>query len=195
MLSSDDKVGSGAAAEGRAPLSPLHERLLVLLRGKYQPLYAILDAAREASVLKVLFESNAEYQSLYEGSAGTQLAHFAPYVVKLPPESPLLETLVTQGWGKSWGVYLTCNLPLAELRRYLRNFLIVKMPDGKQEYFRFYDPRVLRVLLPTCTPEETARFFGPIESYLVEDESADQVVHFVIAGKQAKKIMNFMNER
>jgi hypothetical protein len=35
--------------------------------------------------------------------------------------------------------------------------------------FRWYDPRVLRVYLPTCTENELDMLFGPLSSYFVED--------------------------
>jgi len=44
----------------------------------------------------------------------------------------------------------------------------VQDAKGKDMYFRFYDPRVLRVFLPTCTPEELSDFFGPIAGFLIE---------------------------
>lgn len=164
------------------------ERLLSLFRSEFQPLYALLDAAAEPSVLKVLVESNEQYQSLYEGTSGAQLAHFAPYLVKLPPESKLLETLLNQGWGKNWGVYLTCDHPPEVVRRHFRSFLMVSMADGKQVYFRFYDPRVLRVFLPTCTIEESAEFFGPVTSYVVEDDQPKQPLCFSKSRRDGQRI-------
>ena len=41
---------------------------------------------------------------------------------------------------------------------------------GKDMYFRLYDPRVLRVFLPTCTPDELTDFFGPIGTFLIESD-------------------------
>jgi hypothetical protein len=163
-----------------APMEPPkpENRLLTLLRNEFQPLYAVLDAAREPDVLKVLVESKAEYQSLLAGADGAKLTHFAPYLVRLPDESPLLETLAQTAWGKSWGIYLTCVQPLPALRAHFRQFLMVNQPDGKQVYFRFYDPRVLRLYLPTCLPEEVSQFFGPIKYYLMEDEKPDTLLRF-----------------
>jgi pSer/pThr/pTyr-binding forkhead associated (FHA) protein len=158
------------------------DRLVNLLRKDFQPLYAILDGAREPSVLKVLVESGVERQSLFEGAQGAQLAHFAPYLVGLPSDSPLIETLAQEAWGKSWGIFLTCELPLQELRRHFRRFLTVKMPEG-QAYFRFYDPRVLRLFLPTCLPEEVDALFGPVKYYLMEDEKLDVLLRFSNAGR------------
>src|SRR6266852_19910 len=170
----------------QVPLTP-QERLLVMLRKDFQPLYALLDAAREPSVLKVIFESKEEYQSLYDGAAGAQLTHFAPYLVRIPPKSPLLDTLVQQAWAKSWGVYLTCGQSLKDLRTHFRHFLTVKLPDGKQVSFRYYDPRVLRLFLPTCNVEEIAQFFGPVKHFLVEAEDPGLVLQFTRGAKGAEK--------
>ena len=169
-----------------APQTP-QERLLALLRQDFQPLYALLDAAREPSVLKVIFESKEEYQSLYEGAAGAQLTHFAPYLVRIPPKSPLLDTLVKQAWAKSWGVYVTCGQPLKDLRTHFRHFLTVKLPDGKQVNFRYYDPRVLRLFLPTCNVDEVAQFFGPVKHFLVEAEDPSVALQFTRGAKGAEK--------
>ncbi len=168
------------------PQTP-QERLLALLRQDFQPLYALLDAAREPSVLKVIFESKEEYQSLYDGAAGAQLTHFAPYLVRIPPKSPLLDTLVKQAWAKSWGVYVTCGQPLKDLRTHFRHFLTVKLPDGKQVNFRYYDPRVLRLFLPTCNVDEVAQFFGPVKHFLVEAEDPNLALHFTRGAKGAEK--------
>jgi len=192
-----------------APAPTLQERLLGILREDFQPLYAILDGARSLDIYKLLaeakeearksreaqnpgaagatfqppaagmLEGGAQYESLYEGRSKAELTLFAPYLVCLPPWSKLLEKLVSKGWGKSWGIYLTCNLPFHEVRHHFRHFLMVNMPDGGQVYFRFYDPRVLRVYLPTCTPEEIYQFFGPVWRFAAEDEKPESLLEFV----------------
>lgn len=159
------------------------DRLLAMLRGEFQPLYAILDAAREPSVLNALVESEEEYQSLFEGADGAKLTHFAPYLVRLPEESPLLQTLAREAWGKSWGIFLTCDQPLPALRAHFRQFLMVKQPNGKRVYFRFYDPRVLRLYLPTCLVEEVDQFCGPVKYYLMEDEKPNTLLRFSNPGR------------
>jgi pSer/pThr/pTyr-binding forkhead associated (FHA) protein len=166
--------------------SPLH-RLLTILRLDFQPLYAVLDAARDIRILALLLHHKEECQSLYEGPEDAKLAQVAPYLVRLQPESKLLEALVEEGWGKSWGVYLTSVSDLGEVRRHLRHFLQARMPDGEQVYFRFYDPRVLRVFLPTCTADETTQFFGPIKRYLMEGEEASEVWEFTTIERGAEK--------
>jgi hypothetical protein len=163
--------------------APRQPRLQDLLAKDFQPLYALLDASREPSVLKVILESKEEHQSLYAGPQGAQLAHFAPYLIRVPQESALLDTLVQQAWSKSWGVFVTCDQPLKDLRTHFRHFLTVKLPDGQQVYFRYYDPRVLRLFLPTCLPEETAQFFGPVKHFLMEAEDPKLALHFTRGNK------------
>jgi pSer/pThr/pTyr-binding forkhead associated (FHA) protein len=158
--------------------APRQPRLQDLLAKDFQPLYALLDASREPSVLKVILESKEEYQSLYEGPQGAQLAHFAPYLIRVPQKSSLLDTLIQQAWSKSWGVFVTSDAPLKDLRTHFRHFLTVKLPDGQQVYFRYYDPRVLRLFLPTCLPEETTQFFGPVKNFLIEAEDPATALHF-----------------
>lgn len=169
--------------EAPAPALP---RLRDILTAKdLHPLFALLDASREPSVLKVIYESKEEFQSLFEGPQGAQLAHFAPYLLRVPPKAPLIDTLAKQAWSKSWGVFLTSDLALKELRTHLRHFLNVKLPDGKQVYFRYYDPRVLRLFLPTCLPDETTQFFGPVKQFLMEAEDPATALHFTRGPKGA----------
>jgi len=182
-----EEAASVAVAPGSAPAATPQDRLLEMLRRDFQPLYAVLDAARDTKILVLLLQSKEEYHSLYEGEQGAKLAQVAPYLVRLKPDSLLLEKLVREGWGQSWGVYLTCSGEIQEVRRHLRHFLEVMLPEGKQVYFRFYDPRVMRVFLPTCTPEETNYFFGPIQNYLAEDEKPEGLLHFSNKGRGAVK--------
>jgi hypothetical protein len=156
----------------------LHDRVLEVLNGEREGLYAILDAARDPLVLALLLEVEEEHQSLYEGPEGDKLAAAAPYLDALPAGSPLRQTLVREGWGKSWGIYLTCPLPFKEVRRHLRHFLLVETEAGKEVYFRFYDPRVLRVYLPTCNAGKLSHLFGEICTFLMESADGLELLRF-----------------
>ncbi|MGH9344607.1 MAG: DUF4123 domain-containing protein [Terriglobia bacterium] len=181
------EAGKPEAAPAPPPASVTapQSRLLALLRRDFQPLFGLLDAAREPSVLKVLIESREECQSLFEGPQGDQLAHFAPYLVRLAPDSQMLDTLAHLAWGKNWGVYLTCDRSFAEVRKHLQYFLRVTLDGHREAFFRYYDPRVLRLFLPTCLPEEIDQFFGPIRYYLMEDEKGGALLRFSNSGRGA----------
>ncbi len=185
MIQMDEAVVD--AAPGLSPDATPQQRLLALLRNEYQPLYVVLDAARDIKILALLSQSREESQSLYEGVEGAKLSQVAPYLVKLNKDSLLLGSLLLEGWGNNWGVYLRCASEFQEVWRHLRRFLEAQLPDGKQVYFRFYDPRVLRVFLTTCPADDANRFFGPIKQYLMEDEQPDRLLQFDNTGQGADR--------
>jgi hypothetical protein len=168
------------------PPAPAHLReVLRLLRSAPDPLYAVLDAARDWKVKPLVEEFPAgDVRCLFSGESATELAGQAPYLVRLPADCPQLEPLVLDGWGDSWGVFLTCREPAEEVRAHLRKFLMVELegqgPDGgpAEAYFRFYDPRVMRAFLPTCNEAETAEFFGPVRAWLLEGRKPDTLLRF-----------------
>jgi len=53
--------------------------------------------------------------------------------------------------------------------------LVVKDERGNRLVFRYYDPRVLRVYLPTCSPSELRTVFGPIECFWAEGPKSGEV--------------------
>ncbi len=154
---------------GQKPAEGGARPLIEVLMAQPEPLYAILDAALDPAIYLLMQSCEEEHQSLYEGTKGEELALVAPYLVRLPSGSPFLQTLIEKGWGKTGGVYLTSLAPFAEVRKHLRKFLTVRTEAGKELYFRFYDPRVLRLFLPTCKAEELAQLFGPISRFLLEE--------------------------
>jgi hypothetical protein len=159
-------------------------RLLRLLANQPEPLLGLLDATHERKVLELLSNSGEEFQSLYR-DAGS--AAIAPYLVSLPPQSHLLKQMVQEGWGRTWGVYLTCRLPLTQLRNYFRQVLMVSLPDGVELFSRFYDPRFFRAFLETCTAAEADKFFGPISSYLMEAERPEILLQFTWTSRGVEK--------
>jgi hypothetical protein len=147
----------------------MKRKALELLHAQTDPLFTVLDAARSGRVLKLLQGCEDEYQSLYEGPEAEKLSRVAPYLLAIPKGSTTLDRLVNEGWGLSWGIYFSCRLPFKEVRRHLRRFLLVESEEtGEQLYFRFYDPRVLRVFLPSCSSQQWREFFGEAECFWME---------------------------
>lgn len=171
-------AATSATAYEEGPLTAGRRHLLDILTNTPEPLYAVLDAARDLAALNWTRESGEEFQSLYDGASARDLEMFAPYLVRFSKPSPLIGKLVDKAWGKSWGIYLTSAASFPDLRKHFRHFLMAETEGAKIVYFRFYDPRVLRQYLPTCTPQEVRQFFGPIESFLVEDEDPLRPLRF-----------------
>jgi hypothetical protein len=150
--------------------------------------YVVLDGASVPELPQVLWEHKPENICLYRGELEPDMAAVAPYLVKLEYDHPFTELVCEQGWGNHWGIFV---LPPAEvdirmLRNHFRRFLMVYGPDGKLMYFRYYDPRVLRVYLPTCNAEETKIVFGPISCYVLEDEEASLLLRLSSDGEKVQ---------
>ncbi len=170
------RAASGLKGDGTDRLTPVQGDALAALQAEPGGLFAVLDATRTLRVIEVLRESVEEYRSLYEGIQGEALAMVAPYLVRLPKGSRLLEQMVLEGWGKGWGVYLTCRRPFDEVRTQLRRLLMVRNDQsGREMYFRFYDPQMLRLFLPTCALRQREQIFGEIEAFLVETKDGEVV--------------------
>ena len=97
-----------------------------------------------------LFESKTlalDYRTLYMGKSAEQIANVGPFL--LSGERTFHQWFLEHGWGRSSGLVLNTEVDFESCLKHLRKFLIVKSEDGQELYFRFYDPRVLKIFLPT----------------------------------------------
>ncbi len=143
--------------------------------------WAILDGARDEHVVRTVTGSSLEHACLYRGNLPQALRLAAPWLVELQRAIPSTGRLLDLAWGNSWGVILKVDDSVG-LHRHLRGFLRVKSERGKSMVFRYYDPRVLRTYLPTCRPTELRTIFGPIRSFVMEDEDPRILLQFAFDG-------------
>lgn len=131
--------------------------------------YAVLDGASVPELRQQLAKlPPVEHVCLYRGDLEPALAEVAPYLVRLAPEDPFTDWLLSNGWGQHWGVFLLTPANLVGVRNHLRRLLTVYDESGKAMLFRFYDPRVLKSFVGQCLPAELEQLFGPIEAYYAE---------------------------
>lgn len=144
----------------------------------------ILDAARDSRIFPMLLECHLEYSCLYSGTLPPLLSMAAPYLVRLEYDYRDTRRFILHAWGNSWGVFLHCDESSKSLRRHLRELLVVRDAQDQKLLFRYYDPRVLRVYLPTCTPGELRSVFGPVNKFWLEDESSGTLIAFSFTSGQ-----------
>lgn len=152
--------------------------------------YAILDGASVPNLLQVFAEHDPRRICLFRGELGLEVAAMAPYLVELQPDSKFAD-FVLDGWGRHWGIFMRSAGSITDLRKHFRGFLKVRDPKGRVLYFRYYDPRVLRVYLPTCNAGESRMLFGPVARYLLEDETPNILLRFFVDnnGAHAEKVV------
>lgn len=147
-------------------------------QGILPKIYVILDAARNESIYPAVMDFDGECCCLFGEEIPEVLAKASPYLVKLEPQHDFTTWLITEGWSNSWGIFLQSGAILEELRQHFRQFIKVQDEEGSELFFRYYDPRVLRVYLPTCDEMEANLFFGPVQSFLLEDKDANILLKY-----------------
>lgn len=141
--------------------APLDELRALAEAGR---LYAVLDACDTPSVPAMAREvGEARAVSLYRGSAEEEYWAIAPYLFAV--DGALLDWIVETLWAEPFGIFAVADTDLEAVRRHFRRFLRVKSPEGEDWYFRFYDPRVLKTYLRSCTRSELSEFFGPVSLF------------------------------
>ena len=154
-------------------------------KGARRDAWMIVDAARDPRIYGLLLNDfYSERICLFKGEVAPELQVAAPYLVQLEYDDDKTRHFLSQAWGNHWGIFLKCDTSLKRLRDHLSDLLVVHDESGSQLVFRYYDPRVLRVYLPTCTADELNSVFGPIERFLLEAELPDRLLEFRMVNQQ-----------
>lgn len=143
------------------------------------PCWAILDSTDKIRIVQHLKDMEIEHVSLYKGDAMERYWDIAPYLTRI--DQPLLDWLQENYRDRAWGITFTSSADLETLRAHFRKFLLVQDMQGRNLYFRFYDPRVLNAFLPRCLPNELPPFFGPVKEYKALLPKASQARAFSLA--------------
>jgi hypothetical protein len=146
-------------------------------KGPRSDVWAILDPARDPKSYWTLVNSHLNYSCLFAGRLPDALEQVAPHLVQLDPEDEFTDYLASQV-GNSLGVFFQCDGAMKTVRHHLRKLLTVRDPRGRKLLFRYYDPRVLRVFLPTCDAAELDQMYGPIKAYWTESPEPNQLIEF-----------------
>ena len=141
-------------------------------------LFGIVDGARCVELAyEAQIQFGAKMYSLFAPEVQAPLWNVAPYLVTIDSASGYLHNWARR-WGENAGVLVLTDADDEPLYQHLREIFVVR-DDQKQEFFfRYYDPRVLRTFVPTCTPAQLREFFGPLQTILAESEDGAAVVSY-----------------
>ena len=170
-LAATTKVASQPASQ-TGSFSPAETALLDALYTPGEEVFAVVDASRDSRIPAFLDAAGELYTPL-ESSKGA-----AAFVVALPANSRLVHVLIKDGWGRGWGFYGTSRAGLEAVRAHFTSLVNVQTASGAAMTFRFWDPRVLRAMVPAMPPEEADAFFGPCERIVVEAEKSSMALEF-----------------
>ena len=142
--------------------------------------YVVLDGASVPDLPVKLYEMNPRNVCLYRGELAPDLVYTAPYLVHLFPNTSFTDWLLSECWGKHWGIFAQSRVSLTGMRKHFRTLLTVDDENGKPMLFRYYDPRVLLPFLMTCNSDELEIIFGEVRYYFTESPNTKELsrIHF-----------------
>lgn len=152
-------------------------------------LYAVVDAAKDYRLAIASRDILGEPLRPLFKKAPTFMDRVGPYVARIQCTNryPEYMRLWADRLGDNAGFFFLTSAWPKSVRDHLRKLFKVYDEEGHMYYFRFYDPRVLRAYLPTCTAKECREFFGPIRSLHVEAEDPGVMLRYT-AGKAAVQL-------
>ena len=164
------------------------------LRPSAALVWQTIVAQREVSSTFGLFDCAGDAPHLYREIEGSGLPHCTLFGGVVP--RPLLEAspvcvhlgakphggsyLLQRYWGNSACIVVTAaeEMVLDDVRKQLKRSLRVRLPTGARALFRYYDPRVLRAFLPTCTADQVRALMGKLTDMWCEGETPDLVLQW-----------------
>ena len=129
--------------------------------------YALVDGAQAFELAFAARLMGSHLYTLFSGARAADLAHVGPCLLDLQQREAFLEKWVA-ACGTNAGVLVQTRVDLPDLYAHLRKIFTVTDEHGQEYFFRYYDPRVLRAFLPTCTDAELREFFGPVQRWIAE---------------------------
>lgn len=117
---------------------------------------------------------------LFQGELALTVADQAPHLADLRREGLHRHRYLDLLWGRSAAVWFSSEASFAEVRSHLRRFFLVRDESGREVFFRYYDPRVLREFLPACTWDELVSFFGPVAVFYCEGDEPTMMHRFTL---------------
>lgn len=152
-------------------------------------LYSVVDAAKDYRLALASRDLLGEpLRPLFVDAPG-HMDRVGPYLARIPCTNryPDYMKLWADRMGDNGGILLLSSAWPKAIWSHLRTIFKVCDEKGDLFYFRFYDPRVIRTYLPTCTAKECRAFFGPVRRIFVEGEAAG-VMNQYHAGQAAVQI-------
>ncbi|MBZ9613422.1 DUF4123 domain-containing protein [Rheinheimera maricola] len=136
----------------------------ILFSDEEQYVYAVVDGAACPELRFKLYEWQPFSSCLWSGTLEPDLEEVAPYMVVLERDSAFTLWLIKEGWDNHWNIFVQSPLEPKSFRKQIRKLQLVRSPEAKTLMFRFYDPRVMHVFLPTCDSEQNQELFSGVSS-------------------------------
>ncbi|WP_159245514.1 DUF4123 domain-containing protein [Pseudomonas koreensis] len=136
-------------------------------------LYLIISAASDADALKTLYltEPTAQLIPIWGGTPYSTWQPVMPYLTELKANSAFLPWIAETD-ALDWGWLATSRSAPNEVFEHLRSLTQVKMPDGTEVFFRFWDGRHIYPILRGLG-EKAGEVLPVFERYLINGQALE----------------------
>ncbi|RON73268.1 hypothetical protein BK675_20190 [Pseudomonas fluorescens] len=136
-------------------------------------LYLIVSAASDADALKTLYltEPTAQLIPIWGGTPYSTWQPVMPYLTELKANSAFLPWIAETD-ALDWGWLATSRSTPNEVFEHLRSLTQVKMPDGTEVFFRFWDGRHIYPILRGLG-EKAGEVLPVFERYLINGQALE----------------------
>jgi len=141
-------------------------------------IYILYDTALNGLyTLMLLQKTYPANQSLFKGTKDENLSDVAPYIFAV--DDKLFEKIDDPFASLEEIVIVESDEKISDLTVHFQQFIYQKI-KGQENYFRFWDARVLQRFLPASTDEKLNSFFDGIKNYYVLDRTNATAKRFFI---------------
>ncbi|GLH18726.1 hypothetical protein BR1R3_14670 [Pseudomonas atacamensis] len=136
-------------------------------------LYLIVSAASDADALKTLYltEPTAQLIPIWGGTPYSTWQPVMPYLTELKANSAFLPWIADTD-ALDWGWLAVSRSEPNEVFEHLRSLTQVKMPDGTEVFFRFWDGRHIYPILRGLG-EKAGEVLPVFERYLINGQALE----------------------
>jgi hypothetical protein len=137
--------------------------------------HAVIDGAVVPGLpAKVAAAECNGWDCLQRGALSAEDAAAAAYLVELAETAPFSDWLLAEATRNhpGWGVVLVSQHALLPVREHCRSLGDVVLPDGERRRWRWWDPELLAVLLPTCGASQLDEIFALDQQIVVPARTA-----------------------
>ena len=136
-------------------------------------LYLVVSAASDADALKTLYltEPTAQLIPIWGGTPYSTWQPVMPYLTELKANSAFLPWIADTD-ALDWGWLAVSRSEPNEVFEHLRSLTQVKMPDGTEVFFRFWDGRHIYPILHGLR-DKAGEVMPMFERYLINGQSLE----------------------
>ncbi|HEX7441252.1 MAG TPA: DUF4123 domain-containing protein [Caldimonas sp.] len=145
-----------------------------LWAGQGARVHAVIDALVVPGLPQRLESADSNgWDCLQRGALSAERAQAVAYLVELKNGAPFTDWLLGEAPATypGWGVLTVSAQALLPMREHCRGLGDVTTPEGERRAWRWYDPEVLQLILPSLSATQLDELFAANQTFVIPSAS------------------------